>query len=213
MLFVGENSSHYRKGAKNVHFRSALLLVCLVEKGHFCSHFQHMLNRIIKIAISVALIGLAVWQFTTNNIGNGIFLVLLTSIPILLIFRHEFILAAFWYLRKQNFEKADSFLNRISKPEQLPKRQEAYWYYLKGLMEMNLYKKLSKAENLFKSAMKTGLRMKHDQAMCKINLASIAISKRRKTEARYYLKDVKKMKEAAMFKDQIKQLEMFMKRI
>ncbi|MCB0738774.1 MAG: DUF2892 domain-containing protein, partial [Bacteroidetes bacterium] len=85
-----------------------------------------MLNRIIKIAIAAAILAWAIQQFSIGNIGNGIFITLLTAIPILLIFRHEFILASFWYLRKQDFVKANGFLDRITKPDQLIKRQQAY---------------------------------------------------------------------------------------
>lgn len=172
-----------------------------------------MLNRIIKIAIAAALLGLSVWQFIEGEIGNGIFLFLLIAIPIFLIFRNENILIAFWYIRKQNFQKADSFLNRIKKPDELIKRQRAYYYYLKGLMDSQVNKSMGKAESNFKKAINIGLGMKHDEAMAKINLAGIAVSKRRKREAMNYIREVKKMKEASMFKEQIKQVETFMKKI
>lgn len=172
-----------------------------------------MLNRIIKVSIAAILLALAVWQFAEGEIGNGIFLTILIAFPILLIFRHEYILMAFWFLRKQNFEKADKYLSKIKKPEQLIRRQRAYYFYLKGLMEMNLHKKMARAESMFKKAISTGLGMKHDLAMAKIQLAGIAMSKRRKREAKNYIYEVKKMKEASMFKDQIKQLELMLKRI
>lgn len=172
-----------------------------------------MVNRIIKIAIAAGLLAFAVWEFYNGNIGNGIFLTLLIAFPILLIFRHERIILAFWFLRKQNFEKANVHLDKIKKPDELIKRQAAYWYYLKGLMDLNLSKDFSKAERLFRKSLDMGLKMGHDVAMAKINLASIAISKRRKPLAKRYIAEVKKMKEASMFKDQIKQIEMFAKRI
>lgn len=172
-----------------------------------------MLNRIIKIVLAAAFIGLGVWQLVEEEIGNGIFLIILSAFPILLIFRHEMILMAFWYLRKQNFDKADKFLNKIKKPDQLIRRQRAYYYYLNGLMLMNKHRKLSKAEQALRKSLKIGLGMKHDAAMAKLQLATIAISKRRKREAKMLIGEVKKMKESSMFKDQIRQVELMMKRI
>ncbi len=65
-----------------------------------------MFNKNIKLAIAALLVITAVWQFTEGNIGNGIFLLLITALVILLYFKNEFILLAFLKLRKQDFDGA-----------------------------------------------------------------------------------------------------------
>lgn len=146
---------------------------------------------------------LAVWQYAEGNIGNGIFVNLLTSIPILLLFRHEMILWAFWQIRKNRLDKAKAALDKIKHPQQLPKRQEAYWYFLKGLTESQTGG-FGKSETFFKKALTTGLRMKQDQALANLNLAGIAMSKRRKREAINYMNQAKKLDKAGLLDEQIR---------
>jgi hypothetical protein len=76
-----------------------------------------MLNKNIKLIIAGLIVIVSIWQFTENNIGNGIFLLLLTVFPIFLYFKNEFILLAFLKLRKQDFEGAKKWLSFIKKPE------------------------------------------------------------------------------------------------
>ncbi len=45
-----------------------------------------MFHRNIKLIIAALIVIAGIWQFTEGNIGNGIFLILLTAIPIFLIF-------------------------------------------------------------------------------------------------------------------------------
>lgn len=172
-----------------------------------------MLNRIIKIAAIVLLLAGAVVSFINGEIGNGIFQVILIAFPVILLLRHEFIIMALWHLRKQNFAKSQSFLERIKNPEILIKRQQAYYYYLQGVMIMSQQKNINRSEPLFRKALNIGLRMKQDEAMAKLSLAQIAIVKRRKREAKTYINDVKKIKEAASMREQVKQLELMLKRI
>jgi len=72
---------------------------------------------------------------------------------------------------------------------------------------------IGKAESFLRKALKTGLRQKHDQAMAKLQLAGIALAKRRKREAQVLLTDVKKLDERGMLNDQVKMLKQQMKRI
>ena len=43
-----------------------------------------MFHRNIKLILAGLIIALGIWQFTENNIGNGIFLILFSLIFILL---------------------------------------------------------------------------------------------------------------------------------
>ena len=116
-------------------------------------------------------------------------------------------------MRKQNFEKTQSFLNRIKQPEQLIKSQEAYYYYLQGFCIMAQQKEIYKAGPMFRKSISLGLRMKQDEAVAKLSLAQLAIMQRKKREAKNYLYEVKKIKESSSLKEQIKQVEMMLKRI
>lgn len=171
-----------------------------------------MLNKIIRLTLTALFFGLAIWQFVDGNIGNGIMLVLLSGLVLLTYFRNENMLMAFWYLRKNDMAKAEKSLNRIKNPEQsLVKGQLAYWYMLQGMIQSQTG--IGKAESLIRKALSTGLRQKHDQAMAKLQLAGIAVAKRRKREAMVILTEVKKLDTRGMLKDQIKMLKDQMKRI
>lgn len=158
------------------------------------------------------LLGLAVWQFVEGNIGNGIMWVMLSGLVLLTYFRNERILLAFWYLRKNDLDKAEGALKRIKKPDQsLVKGQQAYYYMLMGMIESQ--RGIGKAESLLRKALSIGLRMSHDQAMVKLQLAGIAIAKRRKREATVLLSEVKKLDKRGMLTDQVKMIKNQMKRI
>lgn len=171
-----------------------------------------MLNKAIRLGLTAVLLGVAVWQFIEGNIGNGIMFVLLAALVLLSYFRNENILMAFWHLRKNNMEKANKSLEKIKNPEKsLVKGQLAYWYMLKGMIESQ--KGIGKAESYLRKALSTGLRMKHDQAMAKLQLAGIALAKRRKREAMILLSEVKKLDTRGMLTDQVKMLKQQMKRV
>jgi tetratricopeptide (TPR) repeat protein len=171
-----------------------------------------MINRIIKIVISSLLFIYAIYQFYEGNIGNGIGLIFIIGFIVLLIFRNEHIMLAFWFLRKNQLPKAGKALSRIKHPDQLVKKQEAYYYYLTGLIESQL-QGIGKAEKYFKKALSLGLRMNQDKAVAKLNLAAIAMYKRRKREATMLLSEAKKLDKHNMLADQIKQIQQQLKKV
>jgi tetratricopeptide (TPR) repeat protein len=158
------------------------------------------------------LIVLGIWQITDRNTGNGIFLILLSIIPLFLYFRNEYILLAFLQLRKQNFAGAKKWLDKIKNPESaLIKKQQGYYNYLHGLMLSQT--NLNQAEKYFKKAIELGLTMDLDLAVAKLNLAGIALSRRRKIEATNLLAEVKKLDKQNMLKDQVNLMKQQMKKI
>ncbi|OIQ22130.1 MAG: hypothetical protein BM557_01775 [Flavobacterium sp. MedPE-SWcel] len=170
-----------------------------------------MFNKNIKLVLAALVIVTAVWQFTENNIGNGIFLLLFSAIFILLYYKNEMILLAFLKLRKQDFDGATKLLNRIKNPEAaLVTKQQGYYNYLHGLMLSQ--KDLSKAEKYLKKAVALGLNMDQDMAMAKLNLAGIAMTKNRKVEATKLLADAKKLDKQGMLKEQITMMKQQMKK-
>ena len=84
-----------------------------------------MFNKNIKLIVAASVIAFAIYQFTEGNIGNGIFLLLLSAIFILFYFKNDLIILAFLQLRKQNFAGASKWLSYIKNPSSaLIKKQE-----------------------------------------------------------------------------------------
>ncbi|WP_282121648.1 DUF2892 domain-containing protein [Algibacter mikhailovii] len=170
-----------------------------------------MFNKIIKLIIAAGILAFAIYQFTEGYIGNGIMLILLASIFVFLYFKNEFILLAFLKLRKQDFDGAKKWLDKIKNPEAaLVKKQQGYYSYLHGIMVSQ--SNMNEAERHFKKAISLGLSMDHDLAMAKLNLAGIAFSKRRKLEAQKLLTEATKLDKQGMLTDQIKMMKENMKR-
>ena len=159
----------------------------------------------------MSIIAFAIFQFIEGNIGNGIMYILLSGIFIFLYFKNEFILLAFLRLRKQDFEGAKKWLDKIKNPSSaLVKKQEGYYNYLHGIMVSQ--DNMNEAEKYFKKSISLGLSMDHDLAMAKLNLAGIAFSKRRKQEAQLLLKEAENLDKRNMLADQIKMMKQQMKK-
>lgn len=171
-----------------------------------------MFNKNIKLVLAGIIIAVAIWQFFLGNIGNGIMYILLSLIFIFLYFKNEIILLAFLRLRKQDFPGAKKWLDKIKNPEAaLTNKQQGYFWYLHGLMLSQT--NITKAEKYFKKAIKLGLAMDQDLAMAKLNLAGIAMTKRRKREAQILLTEAKKLDKHGMLKEQITMMKQQMKKI
>jgi hypothetical protein len=171
-----------------------------------------MFHKNIKLFIAAAIIITAIWQFTESEIGNGIFLFLLSLIFIFLYFKNEFILLAFLKLRKQDFDGAKKWLSYIKNPAAaLVIKQQGYYEYLHGLMLSQT--NLLQAEKHFKRAISLGLNMDTDLAVAKLNLAGVALSRRRKIEATNLMNEAKKLDKQGLLKDQIKMMKDQMKKI
>lgn len=164
------------------------------------------MNKYIKFVIAALMIAAGIYLMMNRNIGWGIVVVLLSSIPVLLFFKNEYILAAFWYLRKQNMEKATKWLSKITTFEsQLHRSQYGYFHYLQGLTLAQDHPQ--KVEPLMKKALEYGLNMKHDRAMATLNIAAGAMQKGRRQEATKLLEEAKRLDSAGMMTEQIKMLK------
>lgn len=171
-----------------------------------------MFNKNFKLIIAALIIAYAVYQFIEGNIGNGIFLILLSTIFIFLYYRNEMILLAFLKMRKQDLDGTKKWLDKIQNPEAaLTKKQNGYYNYLNGIIFSQT--NLTQAEKYFKAALKLGLNMDYDVAMAKLSLAGIAMQKRRKREATTLLNEAKKLDKQNMLADQIKMMQQQLKKI
>lgn len=170
-----------------------------------------MFNKNIKLVLAFLIIAFGIYQFTQGYIGNGIMYLLLSTIFIFLYYKNEIILLAFLKLRKQDFEGAKKWLDKIKNPEAaLVKKQQGYLNYLNGIMVSQT--NMNEAEKYFKKSIELGLSMDHDLAMAKLNLAGIAFSKRRKQEAQKLLSEAEKLDKRDMLTEQIKMMKQQMKK-
>ena len=173
---------------------------------------QLLQHKYLKLAVGLVLLGLSVWQFWQGHIGNGIFLLLLFLLVMFLYVRNEYLLAAFFKLRKEDMEGAERILMKIRNPEQaLIKPQQAYYNMLLGMIYSR--KNIGKAEKFLRKALKLGLVLKQDQAMAKLSLAGIMMAKRNKREATRLLNEAKKLDKKGLMKDQIRMMKQQLKRI
>ena len=65
-----------------------------------------MFNKYLKLIISIMLFSLAIQQFIDGSIGttgNGILLIFISLIFIILYFRNEFLILAFFQLKKTKY--------------------------------------------------------------------------------------------------------------
>ena len=171
-----------------------------------------MYPKILKLILAVLLVITGVWQLTESNTGNGIFLFFLSIFPVFLYFKNEFILLAFLKLRKQDFAGAQKWLSKIKNPESaLVRKQQGYFNYLHGIMLSQT--NLTQAEKNNKKAIELGLSMDMDMAVANLNLAGVALTRRRKLEATNLLNEAKKLDKQGMLKEQITMMKEQMKKI
>lgn len=171
-----------------------------------------MFNKYIKLVLAAMIMVWAVYEFSKGHIMNGISIVLLAGIFVFFYFKNEILLLTFFKLRKQDFEGGNKLLDKIKNPSTaLTKKQEGYYNFLRGIMLSQT--NLTQAERFFKKALSIGLAMDHDKAMAKLQLAGIALTKRRKREATTLIAEAKKLDKHGMLKDQIKMIKQQMKKI
>lgn len=171
-----------------------------------------MFHKNIKLILAGLITVWSIYQFSQVNIMNGISILLLAGLFVLFYFKNEFILLAFLQLRKQNFEGTKKWLDYIKNPETaLTTKQQGYYNYLHGIMLSQT--NMTQAEKFLRKAVKLGLSMDHDLAMAKLQLAGIAMTKRRKREATNLMAEAKKLDKQGMLKDQLQMMKQQMKKI
>ena len=171
-----------------------------------------MFNKLFKLVISILIFGFSIYQFSVDNIGNGIALIFLSLTFLLLYFKNEILIIAFLRMRKQDLDGTEKWLLRIKNPESsLIKKQVGYYNYLFGIVYSQ--KNLTTAEKYFKKAISFGLNMNQDLAMAKLSLAGILMQKRRKREAQQLLTEAKKLDKHNMLSEQMKMIQQQMKKI
>lgn len=168
-----------------------------------------MINKNVKIVVAVLLLATAIWQFTENNIGNGIFLLLLMLIVVLIYFKNEMLIMTLFKFRKQDMDGAKKILDKINPTSALVKNQQGYYFYLNGIIDAQT--NINQAEKHFKQALDLGLNQKEDLAVTKLQLAGITMSKGRAVEAQKLIAEAEQHDTKGMLKEQISMMKAQMK--
>jgi hypothetical protein len=165
-----------------------------------------MIAFIIRIVLALVATGFNVFLFTSGHWGWGITFLFVTALIILSFFRNENVLLALNQMRVGNTDKAKKYIDRITQPQYLPKRQHAYVLFLKAVMggqELGF----AQSEKLLRRAMELGLRTAEDNAVARMHLAGICAQTGRKSEAVSLLNEAKKLDKNGMMRDQIKMMQ------
>lgn len=164
-----------------------------------------MLGFIIRCAVALSMLSLTVYCFATGHWGWGITLVLPVALVILSFFRNENMILALNQMRLGNQDKAKTYMNRITAPQFMPRRQHAYVTYLQAVLNSQEFGH-AKTEQMLRKAIGLGLRTDQDNAVARMHLAGICAQTGRRQEAEKLLKEAKKMDSSGMMKDQINML-------
>jgi hypothetical protein len=165
-----------------------------------------MTSFIIRSAIAALTLGLTIFLFATGYWGWGIVMIFLVALVGLSFFRNENMILALNQMRVGNVDKARMYINRISHPNLLPRKQHAYVLFLQAVMNTQEFG-FNKSEQYLRKAIALGLRTAQDNAVARMHLAGICAQTGRRTEANTLLAEAKKMDTAGMLKDQIKQMQ------
>lgn len=165
-------------------------------------------TRYIKILFAAASLAYTVYLFVIQSWGAAIGMLLVTAILVLVNFRSIRLIVALFQLRKQNFAKAKTWIDRAN-PERLWTKQKGYWHFLSGLVTMQ--ENMNTADKHFRQALKVGLNMDHDKAMAKMNMAVVAAQRQKKREAISLINEAKRLDKRGMMKNEIKQVEQAIK--
>jgi hypothetical protein len=164
------------------------------------------MSNIVRLIIACIIMGAAVTMAAFGIWGWGILVMFIGGVALLSFFFNENMLISQFYLRKENSDKAEQWLLKITDYEkQLHKNQWGYYNLLMGLIESR--KTPLKSEKFFKKALTLGMRMSHNTALAKLSLAGIAMAKRNKREAQMYLQEAAKDDTNKLLAEQIKMMK------
>lgn len=162
--------------------------------------------NILRLISACALLAGAITSMVFGFWAWGIVVLLISILIFVTFFFNEKMLLAQYYLRKENMDKAEDWLNKIKNHErELISVQHGYYHLLLGLIASR--KAPMQSEKYFKRALSLGMTMDHNVALAKLSLAGIAMAKRNKREATMYLQEAKKADKNKLLADQIKMMQ------
>lgn len=165
-----------------------------------------MIRFIIRCVVALAALIFTVLLFAQGHWGWGIVMIFITAIIGLSFFRNENMILAMNQMRLGNTDKAKQYMNKITHPQLMPRKQHAYVVFLQAVLNTQEYG-FGKTEAMLRKALALGLRTQQDGAVARMHLAGICAQTGRKAEALTLLAEAKKMDDKGMMKDQIVQMQ------
>lgn len=165
-----------------------------------------MISFIIRCALAAASLFFTVALFYNGYWGWGICMILVTAILGFSFFRNENMILALNQMRQGDTQKAKKYINKITHPQFLVKRQHAYVIFLQAVLNTQDYG-LNKSEQMLRKAIGIGLRTGQDNAVARMHLAGICAQTGRVKEALTLLAEAKKLDSSGMMKEQINQMQ------
>lgn len=165
-----------------------------------------MISFIIRCFLALLALSFNTWLFVSGHWGWGIVFIFVTALIGLSFFRNENMILALNQMRLGNTDKAKRYINRITHPQFLPRKQHAYVLYLQAVMNSQEFG-FAKSEQILRKALALGLRTAQDNAVARMHLSGICAQTGRKNEAISLLSEAKKLDKDGIMKDQIKMMQ------
>ena len=166
-----------------------------------------MIGFIIRCIVAALTLGFNTYLFYTGYWGWGICMIFISALVGLSFFRNENMILALNQMRTGNTDKALKYINRITHPQFMPRKQHAYILFLQAVMGSQQAGMATSSENKLRKAIGLGLRKPEDNAMARMHLAGICAQTGRKKEALSLLSEAKKLDGSGMMKDQIRTMQ------
>jgi hypothetical protein len=165
-----------------------------------------MIGFIIRCLLAAGVMGSTVLLFAAGYWGWAITLIIPLALIILSFFRNENMILSLNQMRLGNTDKAKMYINKITHPQFLPRKQHAYVLFLQAMMNTQEFG-FTKSEQYLRKALSLGLRTTQDNAVARMHLAGICAQTGRKPEADRLLAEAKRMDDTGMLKEQINQMQ------
>lgn len=166
-----------------------------------------MIGFIIRCIVAALTLGFNTYLFYSGSWGWGIFMIFISALVVLSFFRNENMILALNQMRTGNTDKALKYINRITHPQFMPRKQHAYVLFLQAVMGAQQAGMATNSENKLRKAIGLGLRKPEDNAMARMHLAGICAQTGRKKEAMSLLSEAKKLDNSGMMKEQIRTMQ------
>lgn len=166
-----------------------------------------MLHTRIRFGLIFLFIGLGILLHLKTGLTNAWPLYVAALILLATHYLLGMVWIAFNLLKKGKVEQAEDLINQVKKPAWLIRRNRAYYFFTKGLI--NLQKKeLKQGEENLQLALNTGLSNVNDLALVNLNLAHIYYLRKKFDKARNHLEEAKAQNSGdLLIKDNILKLE------
>jgi hypothetical protein len=171
-----------------------------------------MYTPFIRIILVIANIGLSIVFYSKEDYFTMSMTLLATLLFIYGYFRYGTVYAAFQQLKKENYNKAETLLLKIKKPNILSKGQKSYYHFIKGFIAIER-KEWDTAISELNSALTIGLRTKNDESIALLNLANTEYELKNYKSAEAYIAKVREYNLKPLVKTEIDKLAIELNRI